>query len=178
MQQSNSFAQLVGVVLLLTLSYTLYKAKQDNAGLRGEIQHSATEFVGTIELPPIPLELTGGERTSLTDRCKAGKFLVIVVSSSRCRKCAELAKRWVPLSHARSDVQFVSLSVDGTFPVHENMAEKTITARSAPGVVANLLNFRHLPAVIVANVNCRVTAAGTGASSSLAALASLPPAAP
>lgn len=172
-QRLGQLGQLAGITLVLVLSYQLFSVKRELAHAEMDIERSTTAFVGGMPLPPVPVRLANGLAGSLTDYCGLRRPLVVVISSRRCAKCMSLAKRWVPLARERADLQFIAIGVDGVLPVGDEMATQVVAMHSTPTAVSGLLHVRHLPVVIRTDSTCRVTAAGTGLSATLAIIGAL-----
>jgi hypothetical protein len=152
----------IAILLVLALSIQLLRTKKDVVTLRDYIDRTTGAFITGAPLPPMFLRrASDGSQAQLTDYCAAKRVLVVLVTSKHCNECERVVPEWTAYAAAHPTIQMVNIAADG-FTDSTHLNKQVVYASTSPAVVVSDLRIDRVPAVVVADENCHIAAAGLG----------------
>lgn len=148
---------MAATVFVVAMAWQLFSVKRDNGVLRSAVRSGLVDFVLGRAVPPMPVAGASGSG-ELSRECDGEQGLLVYFVRTDCPFCQALMPRW---HRSTADAGGKALVAHvGAVPSSGQVLPHDLTVSGTD--VATYLQLRRVPAIVRADEECRIVAAGAG----------------
>lgn len=156
MKRLSGWGTMAATVVVAAMGWQLISAKRDNGVLRSAVRISLRDFVQGRSIPPMPV-IGASAAGDLSAECEGRSGLLVYFVRSDCPYCQALMPLWrrSTVDNANALVAHVGDASASVRPLPHDLAVSGAD-------MARHLQLRRVPAIVRADGECRIVAAGAG----------------